>query len=524
MCLARSFFLLAALVVVVRMQAQQNDVPLQREIYVDVERNAAKLDARIHSGLKPLIESRADLTHVMGHRPDSGRYYYKLTEKIFKEHLLIVDEGDFHLTVDPLFQLEVGYDKGDVTTFPDTSRYLINVRGFWIAGNITKKVSFQTMFHENQTLLPQYLLRYTYDTGVLPGQGRTKYKNDRVLDFGWSQGNVSYSPTAWLNVQLGHGKHFVGHGYRSVLLSDNALNTPYVQFSVLPVSKRWQYTTWHTKLMHGVTKYDRLPTGESSESLFYWMRGRFNHLSVDMGRVQLGLFESTLFRTIDSAGVRPFDPLELNPVIGVNLLAKGFGKPDKELVGLDLRVKVKDKVYAYGQFATDGPGHAAWQAGFRAFDVLRKDLHVQVEYNTATPFMYQSTPVKQAYMHAGQPLAHPLGTAFGEFVAIVDAGFGRFWFQGKVNMATYERDAGVDYNDGNDLNKPDRATPAPDGPISRQLFYLDVNASYLINPNTNLRFVIGCWRRDAPGTGDVFQSTFYHAGVSTSLFNRYYDL
>ena len=57
-------------------RAQQNDIPLQRDVYIDVERNAAKREARVHSGMKPVLESRADLTNVMGHRVDSTKYYY----------------------------------------------------------------------------------------------------------------------------------------------------------------------------------------------------------------------------------------------------------------------------------------------------------------------------------------------------------------------------------------------------------------------------------------------------------------
>ena len=511
--------------------AQQNDIPLQRDIYIDVERNAAKLDTAIHTGLKPLIESRADLTNVMGHREDKSRHYYWLTEKIFKEHLVIVDEGEFHLTVDPLFNFEYGYDLGDQTRYADTNRYVFNTRGFWIAGNITKKVSFQTMFHENQAVVPQYLYRAVLESYVMPGQGRVKVRSGNKFDFGWSQANVSYSPATWLNLQMGHGKHFVGHGYRSMLLSDNAMNAPYLQFSLLSPDHRWQYTSWHTKLMHGVSEFtgddginDRLPTGASSEALFYWMRGRFNHLSCDLGRLQLGLFESTIFRTIDENGVRPFDAQELNPVIGLNTLVYGFDGGNKSLVGVDLRVKATSKAYAYGQFATDGPSRYAFQVGARAFDVLRKDLHLQVEYNSATPYMYTHSPVRQAYMHGGLPLAHPLGTSFSEVVGIVDAGFGRYWFQCKVNVAVFQRDTSLMYNHGTDLNRPDDDLPSPEGAVERTLTFLDINASYLFNQNTNLRFVLGCSRRDVPGDGDGMQSTYIYASVRTSLFNRYYDL
>lgn len=519
-----SFVLLLALVAS-QGRGQQNDVPLQRDIYINLERDAAKKDARIHSGLKPLIESRANLTNVMGYSVDSAKYYYWVTEKLFKEHLIIVDEDDFHLTLDPLFHQEYGRDFGDPTDYADTNRFTFNTRGFWIRGDIGPKVSFQTMFHENQGRVPQYLFRYTAQTAVLPGQGRVKIKNVNQLDYGWSQANVSYSPTAWLNVQLGHGKHFVGHGYRSVLLSDNTINAPYLKFSILSRNKRWQYSTWHTKLMHGVTTDDRLPTGESSESLFYWMRARFNHVSLDLGRAQLGLFEATIFRNLAADGLQPFDAQELNPIIGLNTARYGFDSETKVLLGADLRIKATDKAYVYGQFATDGPGRYAWQAGARAFDVLRKDLHVQVEYNAATPFMYMQDPVEQAYMHGGHPLAHPMGTAFGELVGIVDAGFGRYWFQCKVNYATTQRDTSMTFNHGTSLNRPDNDLPSTEnGPVERTLTYIDVNASYLFNPNSNLRVVVGLWRRDQPGAIDNVQSTYMYIALRTSLFNRYYDI
>jgi hypothetical protein len=514
------FFLLSATAAL----AQQNDVPLQRDFYIDVERNAAKLDARVHTGLKPVLERRADLTNVMGHRVDSAKYYYWLSEKIFKEHFLIVDDGDFHLTVDPLFNIEYGWDPGDVTPYSDTNRYFFNTRGFVVAGDLGKKISFRTMFHENQALVPQYLYVYAQGTGVVPGQARAKFEDARKIDFGWSQANVSYSPVEWLNLQFGHGRHFVGHGYRSVLLSDHAINAPYFKASIMPKGKRWQYSTWLTKVTHSLTKSFRLPTGESSESLFYWKRARYNHLSVDLGRVQLGLFEATIFRTIDSSGVRPFDAMELNPIIGTNTLLYGFDDENKTLAGLDLRVKATDRIYAYGQFAVDGPDRYAWQAGVRAFDVGRKDLHVQLEYSTATPFMYMGNPAVTSYLQSSLPMAHPLGTAFSEMVGIVDAGFGRFWLQGKVNYAQVQRDVDVTANNGTNLFLP--AVPDTDGPepITYDLFYLDANASYLLNPNTNLRFVVGCMRRDMPNMPDGQQSTYVYAAVRTHLFNRYYDL
>jgi len=518
-----SILFIVCLLLHVALHAQQCDVPLQRDIYIEVERNAARLDSRVHSGLKPVMERRADLTNVMGFRVDSAKYYYWLTEKIFKDHLIIVNEGDLRLTIDPLFQFEYGYDPGDATVYADTNQYTCNTRGFWIRGDIGDKLSFQTMFHETQTITPQYLFLFTRQTGVLPGQGRVKFEEVRELDIGWSQANISYSPVPWFNIQFGHGKHFVGHGYRSMLLSDNAVNSPYLQFSAITTNKRFQYTTWHTKMMHGSRVSDRLPTGDASESLFYWYRGRFNHLAIDLGRAQVGLFEAALFQTIDEDGVKPFDPMELNPVIGVNTLVHGFNSGDKSLVGLDLRVKVTNKAYVYGQLAYDG--RTAVQAGLRAFDVLRKDLHFQLEWNSADRFMYMQTPADLAYMHASQPLAHPMGTAFSEVVGIVDCGFGRYRLQAKGNVGMLQRDVDGTAGGGTNLFQPDTDLPAASTELAEfQVNYLDVNASYLVNPSTNMRFMLGFMRRDAPGQSDNVQSGYVYLALRTGLFNRYYDL
>ena len=507
-------------------RGQQNDVPLQRDFNRGVERNAANLAARTHTGLKPILQSRADLTDALGHQIDSTKYYYWITERIFKDHLLEAKGEDFKLTADLLFQLEYGYEFADRTAYADTNRYFANVRGAWFTGDLGKRISFQTFVQEHQSIAPQYIFTSARDIGTISGQGRVKIVRQRVLDYGWSQGNVSYTPLSWLNVQFGHGKHFVGHGYRSVLLSDHAVNAPYLKFSALTTNKRVQYSTWLSKLESGVNTPDRLPTGQSSESLFYWRRGRFNHLSVDLGRVQLALFESTLFEDIDSTGVKPFDALELNPIIGVNTLVRGFGGREKSLVGIDLRVKLTDQGYVYGQFAADDASgeRYAYQAGVRWFDVLVRGVDLQVEYNAATPFMYAHDPTILAYEHAGLPLAHPLGTYFTELVGIADLQFGRFGGQVKAVAATLHRNPSEDENVGGSLDRTDSRVPGFLGPVVRDLIHLDLNASYLFNPQTNLRAYIGFQRRGLTNAPDEAQSSFLYFGFRTAIFNRYYDI
>lgn len=520
----RSALLLA--LVVRAAHAQHNDVPLQRDIYLDLERNAACRTSTVHDGLKPVIESRAELTNVMGYRPDSSRHYYRLTEKLFKEHLVDIREGGFRLTADPVGQFELGQDFRDPSEFADTTRFFVNSRGALFRCDLGPRISFQTTFYENQAIYPRYLYDYAQNTGVVPGQGRIKGFKNRAFDFAWAMGNVSWSPRQWLNMQLGHGKHFVGHGYRSMLLSDNAFNYPYFKVSLLSRNERWQYTHMTAKLQ----LLQRLPTGESSESLFYWKRAAFHHFSYHAGPVDIGLFEATIFQDIDSAGTQPFDPLCVNPVIGVNTAAVGFGTSDNALVGLDLRWKVTDRLHVYGQYAIDDPSNDryGWQAGVRCFDLFGKDLHVQAEYNTATPYTYAQRPQQINYGHYGQPLAHPLGAYFSEAVAIVDWRFKlrngkRFTTTLKVNLIDTHIEALDSASLGSDVFKP-IPDLAPDfDAIDRSITFVDLSVNWLWNQMTNLRFTCGYRYRDITNAPDHLNSGYLYAGLQTGLFNKYYD-
>ena len=319
----RIFIALGALLSGLLALAQQNDIPLNRDIYYDIDRNGAEKSSTMHTAMRPVIQSRADLHNVMGFRADSTHQYYWITQKLLKEHLINVKDGGFKMTIDPVFQFEVGKEYRENSEFSKNATMQHNGRGFQLAVDLGPTVSFQSSFYENQAVLPGYLYRYAQLQSVVPGQGRIKNFNTRGLDFAWATGNVSWSPRPWLNAQIGQGRHFVGNGYRSVLLSDNASPYPYVKLSALTNNKRFQYTTIFAKLQL-VGEANRLPTGEAGESLFYWKRASFQYLSANLGPLQLGLFEGTLWKNIDTSGVRPFNAMQMNPVIGVNTIVNGF--------------------------------------------------------------------------------------------------------------------------------------------------------------------------------------------------------
>ncbi len=510
-----------------RVPAQQNDVPLNRDIYYDIDRNGACRTSTMHTGLRPIIESRADLENVMGFRPDSSRHYYYLTTKLFREHLIQVKHQGFKLSIDPVFRFEAGRDLVETAVAnANRSTNNFNSRGFWVKADLGKDVSFQTGFYENQAILPIYLYQYIQEAGVIPGQGRVKEFTERSFDFSWAHGNVSWSPKHWLNVQFGNGRHFVGNGYRSVLLSDNTFPYPYLKFSALTNNQRFQYTTINARFQSVNDPGDRLPTGESLESLFYWRRASFKHLSVNLGPAQIGLFEATLWKSIDSTGIKPFNAMELNPVPLLNTLANGFDGVNKQLIGLDAKVRFTDRLFAYGQFALDDPARQryAWQAGFQWFDVLRRDLHVLAEYNSAQPFTYSSRETRGSYSHFNQPLASPLGAGYDEAVVIVDYGIRQnFWLRAQGSWASFRADTSATTVSGSNIFDTREAMGADSLSVRRDRAWMDLSFSWRFNQNQNTSISVGLITRDITNSPDAQNSHYLYVCLRTSLFNRYYD-
>ena len=120
-----------------------------------------------------------------------------MEKKIFDESLLLVLEDQVRLTTDPLFNFSISPKK-------TTQGYLYssNVRGFRITGDLTKKLSFETRFYENQFFYPDYLSQKALDRAenentidaIAFGIGRAKKFKEDGIDAGLANGYVSFSP------------------------------------------------------------------------------------------------------------------------------------------------------------------------------------------------------------------------------------------------------------------------------------------------------------------------------------------
>ena len=57
---------------------------------------------------------------------------------------------------------------------------------------------------------------------------------------------LSVSPNERVNIQMGTGKHFVGEGHRSLLLSDVAFNSPFLRVNTNWFKGKLQYQNLYT--------------------------------------------------------------------------------------------------------------------------------------------------------------------------------------------------------------------------------------------------------------------------------------
>ena len=109
----------------------------------------------------------------------------------------------------------------------------------------------------------------------------------------------------YFEVELGHGKHFIGDGYRSMLLSDNSTFYPY--FKVTTSFWNIQYTNLYTTMID-------FQSGKTSQGIYPRKYVTSHHLSWNVTpRLNIGIFETVIYQ--DSSNLRGFDPYYLNPLI-----------------------------------------------------------------------------------------------------------------------------------------------------------------------------------------------------------------
>ena len=312
-----------------------------------------------------------------------------------------------------------------------TGKYLINSRGVEVRGTIAGKVGFYTFMTDNQIIVPDYVADWTNQFGSLPHEGFWKKTGKNGYDFFSARGHISFNAGRHISFQAGHDRFQIGQGYRSVVLSD--FGNPFTFLCARTSVWKLEYTNIFASLK---TDVNALSTGIPGNRRIPGKLFVFHRLGMNIGkRFQLGLFEAVVAgRDPAIQGPGPFpDPSYFNPIIFYRAIEQNSGSPDNAGLGVDARLNLNSSVRLYGQFFLDEfllakfkEGKGWWgnkyavQGGFHYINLAGiPNLDFQGEFNFVRPYAYSHLSNYTSYAHYAQPLAHPLGANFREFLGIV---------------------------------------------------------------------------------------------------------
>jgi hypothetical protein len=445
------------------------------------------------------------------------------------------------LTLDPGVDLQVGKDTdADIDTYNNT-------RLVYVQGGIGKQLSFYSVIYESQGRFADYFNRFAEarkpaggNPAIIPGRGIAKEFKTDSYDYPIATGHISYTPSKWFNIQLGHGKNFIGDGYRSLLLSDNA--SPYPFFKLNTSFWKIKYTNIWMSL-----RDVRPEVNEGGSFRTKYIASHYLSYNVTK-RLNIGLFESVIWENDNDRG---FDFNYLNPIIFYRAIEFSTGsRGGNAIIGLSTKYKFNDRFNAYAQLIIDefssgdifeGEGSyknkIGYQVGAKYYDAFGiENLYLQAEYNRVRPYTYSHNSIILNYGHNNQSMAHTLGANFSEFVGIVRYHKGRIFADAKVILAK----RGFEFNTpedtlfyggnifGTENNRvSDLGNELAQGNTT-DFFHTELQAGYLINPATNLKIYGSVIFRDFKpelNTDAVFENktTWVNLGIRTDLFNWYND-
>jgi hypothetical protein len=367
------------------------------------------------------------------------KHFYKSPANFYE-----VATKDFFFAVNPVFQYTLSKEKNN-----DQSLFL-NTRGISFRGRIADKLGFAGFLTDNQERDPLYVQAWEKERKAVPGQGFYQEFKTTGYDYFDARGYFTFGATKYIDFTFGYDKNFIGNGYRSLFLSDFGSSALFFRIN----TRIWKFN--YQNLFMELVSGNRLP----ADNLFPKKYAAMHHLDMALTRwLNIGLFEGVIFGRKNR-----FDFGYLNPVIFYRSVEQQSGSFDNSLVGVDLKANVAKRFQFYSQFLLDEfnlkenrKGSGWWgnkwglQVGAKYIDALSiKNLNLQVEVNHIRPFTYSHRDSVANYTHYNQPIAHPLGANFKEWIGIARyQPLPKWVVQAKAFYFMQGRDTGLVSNGGN---------------------------------------------------------------------------
>lgn len=259
-------------------------------------------------------------------------------------------------------------------------------------------------------------------------------------------------------------------------------------------------------------------------------------------KLSVGFFQAITWSDAEVEGKRGFDFNYVHPFVFLRPIeGANSTSPDKMRLGLNTKYEVLKNTTVYGQFMIDeftakeffaGNGYWAnkWalQLGFRGAQLFGiKNLNYLGEFNTARPYTYAHFDRVSNYAQYNQPLAHPFGANFREFLGLLNYNYKRFDFSGQLLYAHYGLDP-IGENFGKNIflsyntRSLDYNSKVGNG-IETDLYFAKSKISYLINPKYNLRLEASAILRNEKNVNMNSKTNIITFGLRSSFRNFYDD-
>ena len=510
----------------------QLKIPFTRFEYNELE---SQLPDTVHTALKPW--HYFEINHQIIEKKYRSLNLNKKTwlgRKIFDEHLFPIVGPDYWITIDPVVDVRLGKDNL-------TTDYVFqNTRAIRVEGALGQKFSFSSTIAENYARFPAFFNRYAWNTypAIVPGYGLNKSEDLKYIDYPYADGYIAYKPGKFFFFELGHGKHFIGEGYHSLLLSDNATNYPYFKVEA---------TFWHVKYTTMWTAYQDLRPEYEQDGVYKKKFSAIHYISWNATKkLNLGFFESVIWY---NANRRGFDVNFLNPLIFFKTAEYEAGSnASNTVVGLTARYKLPHKIDIYGQFVLDEMtvdkffgekgywgNKFGYQIGVKYHDAFKvPNLFMRLEYNQVRPYTYAHGTITN-YAHNYQALAHPWGANFKEALFEIQYRKKRLFAHNTFIIGQ----KGFDYPNnpvayGGDVFQYIRPEDK-----SNEVYLLQGNlgkillnqfeAGYILNPATNLKVFGGFIYRKTSIDQEIKTvknetDKYIYFGIKTHLWNDHFDV
>lgn len=521
------------------------NIPFSHSYYSQFDSYVNQIGTNSHTGSKPFTYN--EIAKYYDFEKENDKIKSNRTSwwgrKLFDENLVAIQGKDYWFTINPIWDLRLG------KASPQKDGYTYNnTRAIQIQGGLGDNLTFTTSIFESQGYFADYYNRLAIsqkpsggNPGLIPGIGIAKGFRENQFDFPSADANVSYTPSAHLNLQLGYSRNFIGDGYRSLLESDGASPYPFVKINTTFWKIKYTNTyMWLKDVRPEVTAEKTYATKYMANHYLSWNASK---------RLNIGFFESVVWSNTNGRG---FDVNFVNPIIFYRSVEfSSSSRSGNAALGLTGKYKWSNSVNFYGQFLIDEfavgdmfGGEKSWrnkiayQFGAKYYNAFGIDnLYLQAEYNAVKPYVYSHSEVLTNYGHNNQSMGHNWGANLNELVGILRYYKGRFFGEAKINLGVrgLDFDTSADSkNYGSNIYKDYDLNRAFDKGVSigqgnkTNVIIGDLNIGYLVNPNANLKlFANFIYRSFSPKVDTLTNfkenTTWFSIGLRSDVFNWYFD-